>query len=50
MTKTLIKPKLISNKHKHKAKPQIEIIQSQLPQNLQPYKQKLLSGKGSFRI
>ena len=40
MTKTLIKPRLFSNKLKQKLKPQIEINQSQLPPNLQSYKQK----------
>ena len=46
MTRTIIKPKLFSNEPKQKPKPEIEIITSILPSNLQPFKQKLLSGKG----
>ena len=46
MAKTLIKPRLFSNKLKHKPKPQIENNQSQLIPNLPSFKQKLLSGNG----
>ena len=46
MTKTLIKPRLLSNKLKQKLKPQIESNQSHLRPNLQSFKQKLLSGDG----
>ena len=46
MTKTLIKPRLFSNKLKHKPRPQIKNNQSQLPPNLQTIKQKLLSVNG----
>ena len=47
MTKTLIKPRLFSNKLKQNPKPQIEINQSQLPPKLQSYKQKLIF-RGGF--
>ena len=46
MTKTLIKPKLFSNKLKQKLKSQKENFRSQLSPNLQSFKQKLLSGDG----
>ena len=35
MTKTLVKPTLLSNKPKQKFTPQIETIRSTLPPNLQ---------------
>ena len=50
MTKTLIKPRLFSNKLKQQPKPQIENISSMLPTKLQPFKQKILSGNGFYTI
>ena len=45
MTKTLILSRLFSNKKKNKIKPEMNNInQSQLPPDLQTYKQKILSG------
>ena len=46
MLKTLIKSRLHSNKHKPKIKQEINITKTNLPPNLQPYKQKLLSRSG----
>ena len=46
MPRTLIKPRLHSNKHKPKSKQEINYIKSNLPPNLQTFKQKLLSGNG----
>ena len=46
MTKTFKKPRIFSNKHKQKPKPQIENITSILPPNLQTFKQIILSGSG----
>ena len=46
MPKTLIKPKLDSNKHKPKIKQELNSNKSTLPPNLQSFKQKLLSGSG----
>ena len=46
MLKTIIKPRLVSNKLKQKPKPQTENNQSQLLPNLQSFKQKFLSGNG----
>ena len=46
MPKTLIKSKLHSNKHKPKIKEEYNKTQSNLPPNLQTFKQKLLSGNG----
>ena len=48
MTKTLIKPRLFSNKLKQKLKPRRENNTSILPPILQFFKQKLLSGSGLF--
>ena len=44
MTKTLIKPRLVSNKLKWKPRPKIERNTSILLPNLQSFKQKFLSG------
>jgi len=46
MPKTLIKSRLHSNKHKPKIKQEQNNIKSNLPPNLQAFKQKLLSGNG----
>ena len=46
MPRTLIKSRLHSNKHKPKIKQEINNTQSNLPPNLQTFKQKLLSGNG----
>ena len=46
MPRTLIKLRLHSNKHKPKNKQEPNKIQSNLPPNLQSFKQKLLSGNG----
>ena len=46
MPKTLINARLHSNKHKPKIKKEIKTTQSNLPPNLQLFKQKLLSGNG----
>ena len=43
---TLIKSRLHPNKHKTKIKQEINETQSNLPPNLQSFKQKLLSGTG----
>ena len=49
MPKTLIKSRLHSNKHKPKIKQQYNKTQSNLPPNLQSFKQKLLSGNGFIK-
>ena len=46
MTKTLIKSKLHSNKHKTKIKQEVKNTKSNLPPHFQTFKQKLLSGNG----
>ena len=46
MPKTLIKSRLHPNKHKPKIKQEIKSTKSNLPPNLQSFKQKLLSGGG----
>ena len=46
MPKTLIKSRLHSNKHKPKINQEINTTKSNLPPNLQLFKQKLLSGNG----
>ena len=49
MSRTLIKTRLHSNKHKPKNKQEINITKSNLPPNLQTFKQKLLSGNGFIK-
>ena len=49
MPKTLIKSILHSNKHKPKVKQEYNKTQSNLPPNLQLFKQNLLSGIGSLK-
>ena len=49
MPKTLIKSRLHSNKQKPKIKQEININKSNLPPNLQLFKQKLLSGNGFIK-
>ena len=46
MPRTLIKSRLHSNKHKTKIKQEINNTKSNLPPQLQSFKQKLLSGNG----
>ena len=46
MPKTLIKSRLFSNKHKPKIKQELNNTKSNLPPNLQSFKQKILSGNG----
>ena len=46
MPRTLIKSRLHPNKHKPKTKQEIKNTASNLPPNLQTFKQKLLSGNG----
>ena len=46
MPKTLIKLRLHSNKHKPKIKQEVNNTKSNVPPNLQPFKQKLFSGNG----
>ena len=46
MPRTLIKSRLLSNKHKPKSKQEVKNTKSNLPPNLQLFKQKLLSGNG----
>ena len=46
MPPTIIKPRLHSNKQKPKIIQEINNIKSNLPPNLQLFKQKLLSGSG----
>ena len=45
MSKTLIKSRFYSNKHKPKIIQEQKITKSTLPPNLQIFKQKLISGK-----
>ena len=49
MPKTLIKSRLHSNKQKPKIKQEINNNKSNLPPNLQLFKQNLLSGTGFFK-
>ena len=49
MQKTLIKSRLHSNKHKPKINQEINNTKSKLPQHLQSFKQKLLSGNGFIK-
>ena len=49
MARTLIKSRLHSNKHKPKIKQEINNTKSNLPPNLQSFKQKLLSGNGFLK-
>ena len=46
MPRTLIKSRLHSNKHKLKIKQEPSKTQSNLPPNLESFKQRLLSGNG----
>ena len=46
MPKTLIRSRLHFNKHKPKIKQEQNNTKSNLPSNLQEFKQKLLSGNG----
>ena len=46
MPRTLIKSRLHSNKQKTKTKQELNSTKSNLPPNLQSFKQKLLSGNG----
>ena len=46
MPRTLIKSRLHSNKNKPKIKKELNNNKSNLPPNLQTFKQKLLSGNG----
>ena len=46
MPRTLKKSRLYSNKQKPKIKQEIKNTESNLPPNLQSFKQKLLSGNG----
>ena len=46
MPKTLLKSRLLSNKHKPEIKQEINNTKSNLPPSLQSFKQKLLSGNG----
>ena len=46
MPRTIIKSRLLSNKHKPKIKQEVKKTQSNLPPHLQTFKQKLLSGSG----
>ena len=48
MPRILIKSRLHSDKHKSKIKQEPKNTKSTLPQNLQSFKQKLLSGNGFF--
>ena len=49
MSRTLIKSRLHSNKHKPKIKQEINKTKSSLPPNIQSFKQKLLSGNGFIK-
>jgi len=49
MAKTLIKSILHPNKHKPRIKQEIKNTESNLPPNLQLFKQKLLSGSGFLK-
>ena len=46
MTRTLMKSRLHSNKHKPKIKQEVKNVQSKLPPNLQSFKQKRLTANG----
>ena len=46
MPRTLIKSRLLSNKHKPKIKQELNNNRSNLPPHLQTFKKKLLSGNG----
>ena len=46
MPKTLIKSRLQPNKNKQKIKEEKNITKSNLPPNIQKFKEKLLSGNG----
>ena len=46
MPRTLIKSRLHSNKHKPKIRQELINTKSNLPSNLQKFKQELLSGNG----
>ena len=46
MPRTLIKSRLLSNKHKPKIKQEVKNTKSNLPPHLQIFKKKLLSGNG----
>ena len=49
MPRTFIKSRLHPNKHKPKIKHEINNTKSNLPPNLQSFKQKLLSGNGFIK-
>ena len=49
MPRTLIKSRLHSNKHKAKIKQEVNNTKSNLPPNIQTFKQKLLSGNGFIK-
>ena len=49
MPRTIIKSRLHSNKQKPKTKQEINNNKSNLPPNLQLFKQKLLSGNGFIK-
>ena len=49
MPRTLIKSRLHSNKYKPKIKQEINNTKSNLPPNIQSFKQKLLSGNGFIK-
>ena len=49
MNKTLIKSRLHSNKHKPKIRQETNNTKSNLPQHIQSFKQKLLSGNGFIK-
>ena len=49
MPRTLIKSRLKSNKHKPKIKQEVTNTKSNLPPNIQSFKQKLLSGNGFLK-
>ena len=46
MPRTIIKSRLLSNKHKPKIKQEVKNTKSNIPPRLQIFKQKLLSGNG----
>ena len=48
MPKTLIKSRLLSNKHKPKIKQETDKTKSNLPPHLQSFEQKIPSGNGFF--
>ena len=49
MPRTLIRSRIRHNKHKPKIKQEINNTKSNLPPNLQTFKQKLLSGNGFLK-